>query len=412
MKVLWTLTGLLFRNWLRSKVALFFGILFPVMLFLVFGSIFGSPQPPSYSIYVRNLDIDSEGHPYPLSDALVKILNSSVFEVKLLKADETPRQSGFTPTRILAIPHGFTNSLLKNAIEARLNITVDTIVRMVEVAGERIPSDARESAMRGVEELERVGRALNASPVVVTLEGGLDDRLLQPIEVIIRNILAEFEYSLLNASSIIRLDTRIITVRQLRLVDYYLPGYIAAFVMTNGLLGVSSVVSDFRRRGVVKFLATTNISKQAWILSLMVVQTMAAVLLTAVMIAVGWLIFSIRALPDPFSFLIILIGVVMFTAMGILLGSLIKEADAISAASNLLAFPQMFISGALWPLELMPPYMQQLAQYTPLFHFHNSLRYALVLSTPEQAAPSLIVVIGIAVAAILLAIVGTRWRDF
>jgi ABC-2 type transport system permease protein len=72
----------------------------------------------------------------------------------------------------------------------------------------------------------------------------------------------------------------------------------------------------------------------------------------------------------------------------------------------------MFISGAFWPLELMPPYMQQLAQYTPLFHFHNSLRYALVLSTPEQAVPSLIVVIGIAVAAILLAIVGTRWRDF
>jgi ABC-2 type transport system permease protein len=144
----------------------------------------------------------------------------------------------------------------------------------------------------------------------------------------------------------------------------------------------------------------------------MVVQTVAAVLLTAVMIAVGWLIFSIRALPDPLSLLIILMGVVTFTAMGILLGSLIKEADALAAASNLLAFPQMFISGAFWPLELMPPYMQQLAQYTPLFHFHNSLRYALVLSTPEQAAPSLIVVIGIAVAAILLAIVGTRWRDF
>jgi ABC-type multidrug transport system, permease component len=412
MKAMLALTVLLFRNWLRSKVALFFGILFPIMLFLVFGSVFGSPQPPSYNIYVRNLDVDSDGHPYPLSEALVKILNSTVFEVKLLEAGETPRQSGFTPTRILTIPYGFTDNLLKNAIAVRLNVTADTIVRMVEVAGEGIPSADRERAMRGVEELKKVEQALNVSPVVVMLEGGLDDRLLQPIEVIIRNILAEFEHSLLNASSIIELDTRISNTRQLRAVDYYLPGYIAAFVMTNGLIGVSSVVSDFRRRGVVKFLATTSISKQAWILSLMVVQTVAAVVLTGVMIAVGWLVFSIRALPDPLSFLIILMGVAAFTSLGILLGSVLKEADAVSAASNLLAFPQMFISGAFWPIELMPTYMQQLAQYTPLYHFHNALRYALVLSSPEQAVASIMIVIGITVAATLLAILGTRWRDF
>ncbi len=412
MKAVLTLTNLLFRNWLRSKVALFFGILFPIMLFLVFGSVFGSPPPPSYNIYVRNLDVDSDGNPYPLSEALVKILNSTVFEVKLLKAGETPRQSSFTPTRILTIPYGFTDNLLKNAIAVRLNVTADTIVRMVELAGEGIPSADRERAMRGIEELKKVGQALNASPVIVTLEGGLDDRLLQPIEVIIRNILAEFEHSLLNASSIIELDTRISNTRQLRAVDYYLPGYIAAFVMTNGLIGVSSVVSDFRRRGVVKFLATTSISKQTWILSLMVVQTVAAVLLTGVMIAVGWLVFSIRALPDPLSFMIILMGVAAFTSLGILLGSVLKEADAVSAASNLLAFPQMFISGAFWPIELMPAYMQQLAQFTPLFHFHNALRYALVQSTPEQAVASITILVGATVAATLLAILGTRWRDF
>ncbi len=412
MRAVWILIGLLFKNWLRSKVALFFGILFPVMLFLVFGSIFGGPQPPSYSLYARNLDVDPGGRPYPLSEVLIKILNSTVFEVELLGPGEAPRRSGFTPVRILTIPEGFTDSLLDNALAARLNITSETIAQMIERAGGLIPSEEREAALRGIEEFRRLGLSLNASQVAITLEGGLDDRLLQPIEAIIRNILAEFEHSLLDAPGIVGLETRISNVRQLRLVDYYLAGYIAAFVMTNGLIGVSSVVSDFRRRGVVKLLATTSISRPAWILSLLATQTAAAVILTAVMIGVGWLIFSIRALPDLPSLLIIVTGVTAFTAWGTLLGGVLKEADAVSAAGNLLAFPQMFISGALWPIELMPAYMQQLAQYTPLFHFHNALRHALVLSAPEQAASSIIILVATTVAVVLLALVGTRWKDF
>ncbi|MEM2870893.1 MAG: hypothetical protein QXS50_03020 [Candidatus Caldarchaeum sp.] len=81
MSSLTTLIKLLFKTWVRSKISIFFGVAFPIMLLLVFGSIFGGPSPPNYRLYVRNLDIDQNGNPMPLSDAFVKALNSSLFEI-------------------------------------------------------------------------------------------------------------------------------------------------------------------------------------------------------------------------------------------------------------------------------------------------------------------------------------------
>jgi len=412
MNTLKTLTVLLFKNWIRSRVALFFGILFPIMLFLVFGSIFGTPSPPSYTLYVRNMDVDSEGRPSVLSDVFVKVLNSTVFEVRTLSPNETPKPSGFAAVRTLTIPRGFTAVLLNKTLSNRIDIMVDTLLKFLEMGGENISEDTRKNIERGLTAFESFKQTFNASTVKVVLEGGAEDRLLQPIEGIIRNISAEFELALLNASKAIELETVVVNVRQLKAVDYYLPGYIAAFIMTNGLIGVSSVVSDFRRSGIIKLLASTNIGKSVWIVSLMITQTAAALILTAVMIATGWVVFGVRAFPDPLSMVIIAMGAAAFTGLGILMGSVIKEADAVSAAGNLLSFPQMFLSGAFWPIELMPAFMQQLAKFVPLYHFHNALRSSLIASNLEPAITSLAVVVATTGLAVSLAIAGTRWKDF
>ena len=412
MNTFLTLVILLFKSWIRSRVAVFFGILFPIMLFLVFGSIFGSPSPPNYSLYVRNLDLDPSGQPNTLSKTFIEVLNTTVFDVKLIGLDETPRSTGFAAVRVLTIPKGFTEGLLNKTIANRVMIMIDTTGQFIKMAGENIPPEQRENLERGLTELERFSQTLNASSIPLTLEGSADDRLLQPIEGIIRNIAAEFELALLNASDALTIKVQITSVRQLKPVDYYLPGYIAAFIMSNGLIGVSSLISDYKRRGVIKLLATTNVRKRTWIVSVLVVQTLAAALLTAVMLTVGWIVFGIQALPDILSAALIVMGVAAFTGLGILIGGSIRDADAVTAAGNLLTFPQMFLSGAFWPIELMPPIMQQIAQYTPLYHFHNALRHTLITGSLEQATTSVVIVVAVTALAVMLAVALTKWKDF
>ncbi|MCS7145740.1 MAG: ABC transporter permease [Nitrososphaerota archaeon] len=412
MRALTTLVNMLFRSWHRSWTAVFFGILFPVMLLLVFGSIFGAPSTPNYSLYVRNLDINEHGKASQLSAAFVEILNNSVFEVILLSPDETPRQTAFAPLRILTIPKGFTSQLINRTIQTRIDIMIDTSLRFVEMSGGEIGPEERENITRGLSRLRAFRESIAAENVKLVLEGSPDDPTLQPLAGVIHTLASRFEMALLNATNSIDLETVTTVKRQLRAVDYYLPGYIAAFVMTNGVIGVSGVVSDFRRRGLVKLLATTPLSKTTWITALIISQTLVSMILLTVMLAMGWIVFRISALPDLYSLIIILVGTVSYTSLGVLIGSVLKEPGAVSALSNAVAFPLMFLSGAFWPLEIMPELMQQIARLTPLYYFHTALRQTLIAGLPSEAIIPSAVMATMTVVVFSLAYYISKWKDF
>lgn len=408
-----TLIKLLFKAWMRSKQSIFFGFLFPVMLLLIFGSVFGGPSPPNYTLYVRNLDVDQSGKPGALSEAFIRALNESVFEVHLLRPDDpAPRGTGFAAVRILTIPKGFTENLLNVTVANRLEITADTILRMVAMAGESIPPQTRAEIESSVRAIRSYRQTIGGERPKLTLEGSPDDRLLQPIEGIINVIASKFELALLNASSAMEVNTVLTQTKQLRLVDYYLPGYVAAFVMTNGLIGVSLLVFDAYRRGLVKLLASTPLPKSTWIASIVVVQTIVSLILLGVMLAVGWAVFRISAFPDALSLLVILLGTLAFTGFGVAIGGSLREAGAVTALANSVAFPMMFLSGALWPLELMPEFLQAVARFTPLYYFHVALREALIVGSPAGALLPTLVVAGLAALGLSLAVVATKWKDF
>uniref|UniRef100_A0A7C5Q715 ABC transporter permease n=1 Tax=Caldiarchaeum subterraneum TaxID=311458 RepID=A0A7C5Q715_CALS0 len=413
MSSLTTLVKLLFKTWFRRKASIFFGIAFPIMLLLVFGSIFGGPSPPNYRLYVRNLDVDQNGNPMPLSDAFVKALNGSVFEIIPLKPGEpTPKSTGFAAVRILTIPKGFTDSVLNMTMANLVNIMQDTILRLVQMAGEQIPEEMRANIAASMQQINMFKQSIKAERKTLILEGSPDDRVLQPIEGIINIIASKFETALLNASSTMEIKLVYSEARQLRLVDYYVPGYIAAFIMANGLIGVSSLVSDFNRRGVVKLLASTPIPKSYWIVSLVVVQTFAALLLTAVMFAVGWVVFRMTTIPDIFSLMVVLLGTLAFTGLVVLIGGVVREAEAVTALGNMLSFPMMFLSGAFWPLEIMPKFLQEAAKYIPLYYFHAALRETLLTGSVSTALAPSLVLLAMAAVGMSLAVFTTRWRDF
>src|SRR5512136_605557 len=82
------------RNWIRSRSGLFFSILFPLLLLVVFGAIFsGIGGSSKYSLFVQNLDTSSSsGNPSDLSFAFIDALNSS----QTFSITEIPRDANAT----------------------------------------------------------------------------------------------------------------------------------------------------------------------------------------------------------------------------------------------------------------------------------------------------------------------------
>lgn len=201
------------------------------------------------------------------------------------------------------------------------------------------------------------------------------------------------------------------SVRSLTPVDYYMPGLIAAFVMINGIIGLTNIATEFKRTGLTKRLSATPLTKLEWILGNVLSQTVLAVVLAAVMIVLGISIYHTVVTIDLYTALILLTGAILFSGIGMTLAGLVKDPEAAVGLGNAVAFPMMFLSGTFWPVAIMPGFLQALARVLPLTYFSEGLRDSMVVGNVYAALLNLGVTAAFAVAFIAIGAKVTRWRE-
>ena len=419
MRRTFKLVKALFLNWIRSKSGVFFSIMFPVMLLLIFGSVFGGQNVVKYSLYVQNLDINATGEPTEISKFFIEALNSTkVLELKEIPSNVDARDyalqlsKGFGPrARILVITKGFEDKFINATISNRINVIVSTIDYMLKEYSSHIPSEQTKQIEQSKEQLEQVRSIFGNTTATIVFIHEPDDSAAPIVEGVIRDVASAFNLRALNASESIKLESENLEVESYNAVDYYLPGYISAFTMTNAIIGLLGVITDFKRRGIVKRLASTPLTKAEWVIANVLTQTFLALLLTAVMIFVAWIAFGVLAIPDIYSWIMILLGALMFTGLAMLLAAPIKDPEAASALGNLIAFPMMFLSGSFWPLDLMPLWLQKVAWVLPLTYLSDGLRKTMILHDPQSAILNYAIVGVLAIVFIALASQYFRWTE-
>jgi ABC-2 type transport system permease protein len=264
---------------------------------------------------------------------------------------------------------------------------------------------------QGLAQLQSYNASLSYSRTSLTLAFDASDQSAQVIKNIVINVAHSFNYHLIGATSVIEFKEESITSSSYGAVDYYLPGIISAFIMTNGIIALTSVTSEFKRRGIIKRLSITPLTKLDWIIGNVLSQTLLSLMLTAIMIIVGFIIFRVQAIPDALTIIMIFIGSVMFSGLGMILGGLVKDVEAASALGNAIAFPMMFLSGTYFPIEIMPSYLQSISRVLPLTYFSDGLRYALIYRYTPGVFANMTIILALAVAFILIGAVVTRWKE-
>lgn len=420
MKRIYKIFVALTKDWLRSKQGVFFAILFPVMLLLIFSAVFGGGGTPEYSLHVQNNDLNETGTQTQLSEEFIDALNSTqTLKMKKLSPETNVTnwmnkdQSYTGSRRALIIPEGFHNQSIQKSINIRLTIMQDTIQRMQSQSGESMNESEDSSIARGQEQLEEAGDKFgsNESANIVFLAGE-GDQSNSIIRGIISNVKSAFNNELLGANGeSINLEMSSVSRQSASAEEYYLPAILAAFIMTNGIIGVTSSVSEHKRSGVLKRMAATPMLKRDWILGNILQQGLQAFLLTGIMIMLSRFIFGVNALPGPLALLLIFIGSVAFCAIGITLGGIIRDVEAASGLGNAIAFPMMFLSGAFFSLEIMPGYLQTIAKLLPLYYFHNGLRELMIYNNPENSITAFAVLGVLAIVFIGVSIRVTKWKE-
>jgi len=409
------------KNWMRSRSGLFFSILFPVLLLVVFGAIFsGIGGSSQYDIFVQNLDLKAaDGEPTDLSLVFIEALNSTeTFAIKDAPSSENATEyarEALGPLggnmRILVISEGFQDDLLNGTLKVRVGISHDTLVIAYQYFEPYLNDAEKMTFQQGLTQMQQYNASLPDTKTSLTIMLDPSDQAGTVVKSIIASVANAFNYQMIGAKNIIEFNEASVTTTSFSTVDYYVPGITAAFIMTNGIIALAATTTEFKRRGIIKRLSITPLTKLDWIIGNVLSQALLNLILTAIMIAVGWLLFNVRVIPDAISIALILLGSIMFSGIGMTLSGFIKDVEAASAIGNAIAFPMMFLSGTYFPLEMMPSYIQMISKVMPLTYFSEGLRYSMLYKYPEGIYFNMAIVAVLAVVFIILGSLVTRWKE-
>jgi ABC-2 type transport system permease protein len=98
----------------------------------------------------------------------------------------------------------------------------------------------------------------------------------------------------------------------------------------------------------------------------------------------------------------VIIGAVIFSSFSMILASIVKTRERFMGLGQLFTMPFFFASNALYPISIMPHWLQVLSRFNPLTYVVNLLRGFLVTGQ-VNAGPDFAVLIVVAVVMVIIA---------
>ncbi|MFQ5884874.1 MAG: ABC transporter permease [Thermoplasmata archaeon] len=352
-------------QYLRNPVGLFFALIFPILLIMVFGSVFSQTESAEVSLAVQ----DEDGTPG--SAHFIEIMNQTgTLKISMIppSADIEDYIRENSLAFALVIPEGFNESI---------DPTTNNGSTPVNVSLYGDPSISTYGVVAG-----SVGSAATA-----------------------------MNYNLAGASPIIGMNTDDIVSGDFEYIDFFLPGLIGFTIMINALFIQAAISSEYRTRGYFKLLATTPLGKWEWVLSKFLWFLLITLISIAVMFAVSIPLFNVHLTITPMALVIICSGILLFASMGLLIGVWAKDVETASAVANVIGFPMMFLSGTFFPLEIMPDFMQTIAYALPLTYVSEGLKATMVYGNEATALVNLAVVLVLGIIFFVAASKLMRWKE-
>jgi ABC-2 type transport system permease protein len=192
-------------------------------------------------------------------------------------------------------------------------------------------------------------------------------------------------------------------------VDVLMAGLLVYVMATSAIMAMAETLADYRDRGILRRMRITPL--KAWqILGAHALTHLAmSIVGAALLIGVGLVAFDLNPPASwPAMLLATLTSAVSLISLGFLLGALMPSVRATQAVAAAIYFPAIFVSGALFPTEVLPSFAETIGDVLPMTYTVQSIRVAWTSGTVDGVA--LIVLAGTTVAATAIAIKTFRWE--
>ncbi len=166
-----------------------------------------------------------------------------------------------------------------------------------------------------------------------------------------------------------------VTGRQIRYLDWVLPGILGMNMMFSCLFGVGYVIVRYRKSMVLKRLNATPVTALEF-LSAQIVSRMMIVMCISTAIFIGCdIMFDFYMLGSYLDlFVIAVLGAMSLISLGLVIAARSQSEELTGGLLNMASWPMMIFSGVWFSLEGSPELIQQIAYWLPLTHLVEGAR--------------------------------------
>jgi ABC-2 type transport system permease protein len=164
--------------------------------------------------------------------------------------------------------------------------------------------------------------------------------------------------------------------------EFVAPGLMAMNIMMSALIGLAGSISRERELGTMDGLLAAPISRLAIVVGKGLAQTVRGLLQAGITLILAVVFFGV-VVHGSFGLLalLLLLTVFSFIGIGMTISALASQQETATTVMMTLTFPMLFLSGALFPIQQMPTFMQAISKAIPLSYAVEALRKCIVLGT-------------------------------
>lgn len=184
---------------------------------------------------------------------------------------------------------------------------------------------------------------------------------------------------LLLANNSASYNRELISGREVRYVDWALPGILSMNMMFGCLFGVGYVIVRYRKSGVLKRLKATPLAAIEF-LSAQVASRLWLVMAITLTVFFGTHFFLDFTMHGSYFNLIFImtIGAIALITLGLLVAARTASEELAGGLLNLFTWPMMVMSGVWFSLEGAHPVVKGIAQALPLTHIVDAARAIMI----------------------------------
>jgi len=193
---------------------------------------------------------------------------------------------------------------------------------------------------------------------------------------------------------VVRLQQQAVSGRDVGYMDFLVPGILGMGLMHYAIIGMATVLVDYRGKRILRRIQTTPLPVWRFVLAQVAAFSVLSLLQTSVILSVGRLVGADMPATFFWAFPLALLGNFVFLNIGIVVAGLTSTESAAAGMGNAIGLPLMFLSGTFFPTDQLPPFLAKVVSYLPLAPLLEALRTVLLEGEPVLSAWRQILVVG------------------